>query len=221
MKPITIKSHKAIEYKEVEETWTEEEIRDLWGDDTNSIVIQLLNRVKEVEEESDKLLKFAEALCGEDIEELDYWQKEYIHAMSKLSSVISVDESRVKAENKVKSLEKEVEMLKMKLNKKVCKSENTHICGDPSSSCDCTCMESCIEPREPGMPDNPDVIISYEICNRSITEIRTDMLTKKYTITSLQTDLLPFSDEDMLKNCLRFIKEKSWEIKQKNKDKVR
>jgi len=58
-------------------------------------------------------------------------------------------------------------------------------------------------------------------CNRSITEIRTDMRTKKYTITSLQMDSLPFPDEDMLKNCSRFIREKYWELKQKMKEKVK
>ena len=47
------------------------------------------------------------------------------------------------------------------------------------------------------------------------------MRTKKYTITSLQMDSLPFPDEDMLKNCSRFIREKYWELKQKMKEKVK
>jgi hypothetical protein len=72
--------------------------------------------------------------------------------------------------------------------------------------------------RKRKMPLNPDVIITYDICNNSITEIKTDLATKKYTIRSLSLDLISFSDANMVKSCFNYIFDKAFEIKEAEKN---
>lgn len=57
MQPIIIKKTEAVEYKEIDEQWTTEDIRELFGDDASSLVIQLLNRCEEYEREVEELKK--------------------------------------------------------------------------------------------------------------------------------------------------------------------
>ena len=67
------------------------------------------------------------------------------------------------------------------------------------------------------MPLDPDTIVTYKICNNSITEVEINFATKQYTIRSLQLDLIPFSDASMVKSCFNYIFDKSFEIKQAEK----
>ena len=55
MKPIQTKTTEATGYKEVTQQLTEEEIRDLWGDDPDCLVMQLLERLIAAESALDRI----------------------------------------------------------------------------------------------------------------------------------------------------------------------
>lgn len=67
------------------------------------------------------------------------------------------------------------------------------------------------------MPLDPDAIVTYKICNNSITEVVINLANKQYTIRSLPLDLILFSDASMIKSCFNYILDKSLEIKQAEK----
>ena len=55
MKPVVTRRQETLTVTEVSEEWTEESIRELFGSDPDSLVIQLLNRVVELEEELESM----------------------------------------------------------------------------------------------------------------------------------------------------------------------